>query len=107
MSLQLLALLELAGPIFALLLAQLILAALFTLFILFRLMGRDYEAAVICAGFGGVTLGATPTAIANMTAVTQKYGPAHRAFIVVPLVSGFFIDIANALVIKRFLACFG
>jgi glutamate:Na+ symporter, ESS family len=107
MSLQLLALLELAGPIFALLLAQLILATLFTLFILFRLMGRDYEAAVICAGFGGVTLGATPTAIANMTAVTQKYGSAHRAFIVVPLVSGFFIDIANAFVIKRFLAWFG
>ncbi len=107
MSLQLLALLELAGPIFVLLAAQVGLAVVFIIFVLFRVMGRDYEAAVICAGFGGASLGATPTAMANMTAVTQKYGPAHRAFIVVPLVSGFFIDIANALVIQRFLAWLG
>lgn len=107
MSLQLLALLELAGPIFVLLAAQVGLAVVFIIFVLFRVMGCDYEAAVICAGFGGASLGVTPTAMANMTAVTQKYGPAHRAFIVVPLVSGFFIDIAKALVIQRFLAWLG
>ena len=65
-------------------------------------MGRDYEAVVMSAGFGGITLGSTATAIANMTAVTQQYGAAHRAFIVVPLVCGFFIDIVNAFIISAF-----
>jgi len=71
-------------------------------FIVFPAMGRDYEAAVISASFGGITLGSTATAIANMTAVTQQYGAAHRAFIVVPLVCGFFIDLVNAVVIAIF-----
>ena len=62
---------------------------------------------MICAGFGGISLGATPTAMANMSAVAQKYGAAHRAFIIVPLVSGFFVDISNAVVIQRFLNWFG
>ncbi|USD39354.1 MULTISPECIES: sodium/glutamate symporter [Ferrimonas] len=81
---------------------QVCLSVAFTVFIVFRLMGRNYEAAVICSGFGGVTLGSTATAIVNMTAVTQQYGAAHRAFIIVPLVCGFFIDIINALVINYF-----
>lgn len=67
-------------------------------------MGKDYEAAVISSGFGGITLGSTATAIVNMTAVTQQYGAAHKAFIIVPLVCGFFIDIANALIINQFIA---
>lgn len=71
----------------------------FTLMVLFPLLGRNYEASVMAAGFGGITLGSTATAIVNMSAVTQKYGAAHQAFIVVPLVCGFFIDIANALII--------
>jgi len=58
---------------------------------------------VISAGFAGFCLGATPTAVANMTAVTQRYGPSPVAFIVLPLVSAFFVDIANAVIIKRFL----
>ena len=70
-------------------------------------MGRDYEAAVVCSGFGGISLGATPTAIANMNAVTKRFGAAHRAFIIVPLVGAFFIDIANAFLINQFLAFFG
>jgi ESS family glutamate:Na+ symporter len=107
MSLQLWTILDLAGPIIAMLAAQFVLAFIFALFVIFRLMGRDYEAAVICAGFGGISLGATPTAMANMTAVAQKYGQAHKAFIIVPLVSGFFVDISNALVISRFLHWFG
>ena len=81
---------------------QIALAVMFTMAIVFRLMGRDYEAVVISAGFGGIALGSTATAIANMTAVTQQYGAAHRAFIVVPLVCGFFIDIINALIISAF-----
>jgi ESS family glutamate:Na+ symporter len=58
------------------------------------------------AGFGGVSLGFTPTAMANMAAVTQRFGPSHRAFIIVPLVSAFFIDLANAMLIPFFLKSF-
>jgi ESS family glutamate:Na+ symporter len=107
MSLQLWTIIDLAGPILLLLGAQFVVAFAFAYWLVFRLMGRDYQAAVICAGFGGISLGATPTAMANMTAVTQKYGPAHRAFIIVPLVSGFFVDISNALIIRAFIRWFG
>ena len=79
---------------------QVLMCVVFTLLVVFRLMGRDYEAAVICAGFGGIALGSTATAVVNMTSVTQQYGAAHRAFILVPLVCGFFIDLANALIIN-------
>lgn len=78
---------------------QVLMAVFFTIFILFRLLGRDYEATVMCAGFGGISLGSTATAIANMSAVTREHGAAPRAFIVVPLVCGFFIDLVNALII--------
>ena len=78
---------------------QIVLAVGFTALVVFRCMGRDYEAAVICSGFGGIALGSTATAIANMSAVVRTQGAAPRAFIVVPLVCGFFIDLVNALVI--------
>lgn len=78
---------------------QVLMAIAFTILVVFLCMGRDYESAVICAGFGGIALGSTATAIANMSAVTREHGAAPRAFIVVPLVCGFFIDLANALVI--------
>ena len=81
---------------------QILLSILFTLFIVFRLMGNDYEASVISAGFGGISLGSTATAIVNMTAVAKQYGAAHRAFIIVPLVCGFFIDLVNAFIINFF-----
>ena len=106
MSLQLWTLIDLAGPIVAILGVQFILAFCFALLVVFRLMGRDYEAAVICSGFGGISLGSTPTAMANMTAVSKRYGVAHKAFIIVPLVCGFFVDIANALIIQTFLNWF-
>jgi ESS family glutamate:Na+ symporter len=81
---------------------QILMSVLFTVFIVFRSMGKDYEAAVISAGFGGITLGSTATAIVNMTAVAKQYGAANRAFLIVPLVCGFFIDIINALAINFF-----
>ena len=81
---------------------QILLSILFTLFIVFRLMGKYYESSVISAGFGGITLGSTATAIVNMTAVAKQYGAAHRAFIIVPLVCGFFIDLVNAFIINFF-----
>jgi glutamate:Na+ symporter, ESS family len=106
MSMQLWTLIDLAAPIFTILAAQFLLAVLVTIFVLYPVLGRNYDAAVVAAGFGGVTLGSTPTAMANMAAVTQRYGASHRAFIIVPLVSAFFIDIANALIIPFFLQSF-
>jgi ESS family glutamate:Na+ symporter len=79
---------------------QIVLTVLFTVFVVFRAMGRDYEATVICAGFGGITLGSTATAVASMTAVSREYGAANRAFLVVPLVCGFFVDLINAFAIN-------
>ena len=103
MSMQLWTLAAMAGPIFTIMGLQLVLAIAVVLFIVFPVMGKNYDAAVISAGFGGFSMGATPTAMANMTAVTQKYGPSQVAFIVVPLVGAFFIDLANAFIIPFFL----
>jgi glutamate:Na+ symporter, ESS family len=104
MSLQLSALAELAGPLLALLGLQLALIAVFALIVTFRVLGRNYDAAVICAGFIGFGLGGTPTAMANMTGVTQRHGASHVAFVIVPLVGAFFIDLLNTIVIRIFLA---
>jgi ESS family glutamate:Na+ symporter len=106
MSMQLWTLIDLAGPILAILAAQFAVAVGVCVFVLFPLMGRNYDAAVVAAGFGGFTMGATPTAMANMAAVTQRFGASHRAFIIVPLVSAFFIDLANAMLIPLFLRNF-
>lgn len=100
MGLQLWALKGVFSFVFATLVLQVVLTVVYTLWIVFRFMGKDYEAAVLCAGFGGIALGSTSTAVANMSAVTRQYGAAHRAFIIVPLVGGFFIDLVNALVIS-------
>lgn len=104
MSLKLWDLAALALPIFILLAAQALMMALFAIFVTFRVMGSNYDAAVLAAGHCGFGLGATPTAIANMQAVTQRFGPSQIAFLVVPMVGAFFIDITNAIVIKLYLA---
>jgi ESS family glutamate:Na+ symporter len=103
MSLQLWTLAGLGGSILAMLVAQVVVVCLYVFFVVFPAMGRDYDAAVMSAGYAGLALGATPTAIANMTAVTQKFGASAKAFIVVPLVGAFFIDIANSLIIQTVL----
>ncbi|WP_373959532.1 sodium/glutamate symporter [Vibrio gigantis] len=103
MSMQLWTLIDLAGPIFAILAMQLLLAVIINIFVVFPAMGKTYDAAVVCAGFGGISLGSTPTAMANMSAVSQKYGHSVQAFIIVPLVCAFFIDLANALIIPYFI----
>ncbi len=100
MSLQLWTVAQLGLAIVAILTAQTVFAVGFVLLVLFPIMGGNYRAAVLSAGFGGFALGATPTAIANMTAVTKRYGPSPIAFIILPLVSAFFVDIANAFVIQ-------
>ena len=103
MGLQLWTLLGLGGPLLLLLAAQVIVVVLFVIFVVFNAMGRSYDAAVMSAGYVGLALGATPTAIANMTAVTKSFGASARAFIVVPLVGAFFIDLANVLIIQNVL----
>ncbi len=102
MSLRLWELAALALPMFAILALQAIGVALFTTFITFRVMGSNYEAAALVAGQCGFGLGATPTAIANMQAVCERYGHAPQAFIIVPVVGAFIIDVANAIVISGF-----
>ncbi|MFM8297282.1 MAG: sodium/glutamate symporter [Microcystis aeruginosa] len=103
MSLQLWTLIDLAGPIAILLLVQFLLSIIYTVLLVFPLMGKNYHASVVCAGYLGLTLGATPTAIANMTAVTEHFGASPQAFIIVPLVGAFFIDLFNAFIIQQFL----
>ena len=103
MSMRLWELSSLALPMLGLLLGQTALMAAYAIFVTFPVMGRNYDAAVIAAGHCGFGLGATPTAIANMQAVTDRFGNSALAFLVVPMVGAFFIDLANALVIKLFL----
>jgi ESS family glutamate:Na+ symporter len=93
MSMQLWALGGLGLALVVVLAAQTIAAVAYILFVVFPVMGRNYEAAVISSGFTGISLGATPTAIANMTAVTKLHGACARAFIIPPLVSAFFIEL--------------
>jgi ESS family glutamate:Na+ symporter len=107
MSLQLWALADLAGSMVLLLGAQVLLITMFSVFVVFKALGANYDAAVICSGYSGLALGATPTAIANMTAVTKSLGPSPRAFVVVPLVGAFFIDLSNAMIINVLLGIFG
>jgi ESS family glutamate:Na+ symporter len=104
MSMQLWTLAEIAGPLLIVVAIQAAVAVAFIVLALFPLLGRDYQAAVLSAGFTGLSLGATPTAIASMTAVTKHYGPSPNAFIILPLVSAFFVDIINVIAIKVFLA---
>ncbi len=104
MSLRLWELASLALPMFILLGAQALLMAAWAIFITFRVMGANHDALVIAAGHCGFGLGATPTAIANMQAVSEQHGHSHLAFLIVPMVGAFFIDIANAIIIKLFLA---
>ena len=103
MSMQLWVIAGAVGPIMIALIVQMMVINLFATFIVFRVMGRDYDAAVMSAGFVGLGLGATPVAIANMDSVTQRYGPSAKAFLVVPLVGAFFIDVLNAGTIKFFI----
>ena len=100
MSLQLWLLADLAGPLVVILLVQTLVLAVYMYFVTFKVMGKNYDAAVLCAGQCGVNLGATPTAIANIQAVTNTYGPSHKSFLIIPLTGAFFVDIVNAFVIQ-------
>ncbi len=107
LSLQLWLLADLAGPLITILLVQALVLIGFTAFVTFKIMGKNYDAAVLAAGHCGFGMGATPTAIANIQAVTNTYGPSHKAFLIIPLCGAFFIDIINAIVIQTTIAFFG
>jgi len=102
MSLKLWELLDLAVPMLVILTVQVTMMAAFAYFVTYRLMGRDYDAAVMAGGHCGFGLGATPNAVANMEAIVERFGHAPRAFLVVPMVGAFFIDFTNALIITAY-----
>jgi glutamate:Na+ symporter, ESS family len=109
MALMTLKLWDLAGlalPLIVIIIAQLAAVCLFALLPLFRWMGRDYDAAVMGGGFVGFMMGTTANAMANMRSLVERYGPAPRAFLVVPMVGAFFIDFTNAIIITIFLNLF-
>jgi ESS family glutamate:Na+ symporter len=106
MALMTLKLWELSGlvmPLVVILIVQIVIAALAAAGLVFRAMGKNYEAAVMSGGFIGFMLGTTANAMAVMRALTERYGPAPRAFLVAPIVGAFFIDFTNALIITLFL----
>ncbi|MBI2409397.1 MAG: sodium/glutamate symporter [Gemmatimonadetes bacterium] len=103
MSLRLWELLDLAGPMVVILIVQVTMMAAYAYFVTFRIMGRDYDAAVMAGGHCGFGLGATPNAVANMTSLVERFGAAPRAFLVLPMVGAFFIDFSNALIITAYI----
>ncbi|UIP25881.1 sodium/glutamate symporter [Acinetobacter towneri] len=106
LSLKLWQLADLAGPLMVILGAQTITMALYAAFVTFRIMGKNYDAAVLAAGHCGFGMGATPTAVANMQAITNMYGPSYKAFLIVPLCGAFFVDLINVAVIQSILKFF-
>ena len=103
MSLNLIELAHTAGPMLAILGVQVVVMAFFAIYVTYQVMGRDYDAAVMASGHCGFGLGATPNAVANMKSLVERFGPAPRAFLVIPLVGAILIDFTNALVITFFL----
>ena len=103
MSMKLWELAQVAGPLLAILLAQTVVMFCYAYFVTFRVMGSDYDAAVIAAGHCGFGMGATPNAMANMQAFTAANGPSVKAFFVIPLVGSLFIDFFNAVIITGFM----
>lgn len=100
LSLELWMIKDLAMPLLIILSVQALLLVVYANYVVFRAMGKDYDAAVLAGGFCGFGMGATPTAVANMQAVTDRYGASYKAFLIVPMVGAFFIDIINATVLS-------
>ena len=104
MSMQLWTLGKIAGPLLVIVGIQTLVAAIYILLVVFPALGKDHQAAVLSAGFTGISLGSTPTAIAAMTAVTKHYGPSPNAFVILPLVSALFVSLVNVAAITLFLS---
>lgn len=93
---------DVAGPMLIILFGQTIMMALFARFVTYNVMGRDFDAATIAAGHCGFGMGATPNGVANMQSIVESFGPAPRAFFILPIVGAFFIDFTNSLIITGF-----
>lgn len=104
-TLKLWQLADLALPLIILLAGQVVLMFIFTYFVVFNIMGRDYDAAVLVAGTCGFGMGATPNAMANMQAICEKYAPSVKAYLIVPIVGSLFADFLNSLTITFFINC--
>lgn len=102
MSMKLWELADVAGPLLVILIVQTVVMFLFATYVTFRIMGKDYDAAVMAAGHCGFGMGATPNAMANMQSFTEVNGPSPKAFFVIPLVGSLFIDFVNAVIITAF-----
>ena len=102
LDLKLWELTALALPVTVILVVQTVVMFLYATYVTFVFMGRDYDAAVLAAGHCGFGLGATPTAVANMQSVTERFGPSHKAFLIVPMVGAFFVDLINSAVLQSF-----
>lgn len=100
LSLELWTIKELAIPLVVILSVQALTMVLYAYYVVFRVMGSNYDAVVLSSGFCGFGMGATPTAVANMQAVTSRFGPSYKAFLIVPMVGAFFVDIINASVLS-------
>ena len=102
LSLRLWELTDLALPVMVILAVQVVVMMVYAGWVTFKVMGADYDAAVLAAGHCGFGMGATPTAVANMQAITDRYGPSYKAFLIVPMVGAFFVDLVNAAVLQLF-----
>lgn len=107
MTLDLGSVVSLAGPLLIILAGQTVLVAAWATWVVFRLVGKDYEAAITAGAFCGFAMGATATAIANMQALARRYGPVPQSFVMVPIVGAFFVDLMNLAVLTLFLALGG
>ena len=107
MTLKLWQLIDLALPMICILAIEVVLMFFVARFVVFKVMGSDYDAACLVAGFCGFGMGATPNAMANMQAITEKFGPSPKAFLVVPIVGGMFVDFTNAFILTIFLNVVG
>ena len=107
MSLKLWEIFDLAIPLLVILVCQTIVLGLFAYFVTFKAMGSNYDAAVMAGGHCGFGMGATPTAVMNMGTLVQRNGPSPQAFMVVPIVGAFFIDITNLIILQGYLAFIG
>ncbi|NJH80104.1 sodium/glutamate symporter [Staphylococcus agnetis] len=106
MSINITEIYDLALPLVIIVICQIIFVALFSIFIVFRLLGKNYDAAVMIGGFIGHGLGATPNAMANLDAITKKFGNSPRAYLVVPIVGAFLVDLLGVPIITTFINIF-
>lgn len=106
MSIQLTEIYSLAIPLIIIVLIQVVFMVLFSIFVLFRGLGKDYDAAVMVGGFIGHGLGATPNAMANLDVITKKYGSSPKAYLVVPIVGAFLIDLIAVIIVMSFIQFF-